>query len=235
MELGGTLELSGAIFDMDGTLLDSMSCWNTLASSYLRTRRIEPEHGLDYKINAMSLPQNAQYLHENYLPDTSVEQIMEDINASVEQFYRDTADFKPGARAFLDKLAAHDIPMCVISATDLVHVETALRRLGARHYFKELYTCTEFGSHKDEPEIFEAALACLGTPRESTVVFEDALYALQTAKAAGYPAVAILDPSSAADWNKMETLADKTIESWVSLNGRRGLIEGKCPRSGVRR
>jgi HAD superfamily hydrolase (TIGR01509 family) len=218
MKLDGALEVSGAIFDMDGTLLDSMSCWDTLASDYLKARGIEPERNLDYKVNAMSLPQNARYLHENYLPDTSPEQIMEDLNARVERFYRDSADFKPGARAFLDKLAVHGVPMCVISATDLVHIESALRRLGAQHYFKEVYTCTEFGSHKDEPEIFEAALACLGTPRKSTVVFEDALYALQTAEAAGYPTVAISDPSNAADWEKIEVLAGKTIKSWASLN-----------------
>jgi thiamine-phosphate pyrophosphorylase len=211
------LRLSGAIFDLDGTLLDSMSCWSTLASDYLKARGLVPEPGLDSKVKEMSMSQSARYISENYLPQMSERQIMEDTNASVKRFYRDVFDLKPGVRGFLERLIAHRIPMCVITATDLMHAEAALKRLGIWHYFKEIYTCTEFGSHKDEPEIFEAALLRLGTSRESTVVFEDALYALRVAKAAGYPTVAVYDSCNAPEWSTIRELADETIEDWNSL------------------
>jgi HAD superfamily hydrolase (TIGR01509 family) len=206
------MEPSGVIFDLDGTLLDSMMCWDSIASDYLRDRGIEPEPGIDHKVNAMSLPQAARYLHENYLPQVPAERIKEDINAHIEYAYRETLDFKPGARALLDELESRSVPLCLATASDLPYVEALLARLDARHYFKELFTCTEFGSHKDEPAIFEAALASLGSRRETTPVFEDALYALRTAHAIGFPTVAVYDAANEGDWAEILGIVDATIE-----------------------
>ncbi|MDR2587703.1 MAG: HAD family phosphatase [Coriobacteriales bacterium] len=207
------MELSGAIFDLDGTLLDSMSCWDSIASDYLRSRGIEAEPGLDHRINAMSLPQAARYLHEHYLPEVSPEHIQNDTNAHITRAYRDTLEFKPGARALLDELKQCNVPLCLVTATDLPHVEALFTRLNAHHYFKELFTCTEFGSHKDEPAIFEAALAALGSQRETTPVFEDALYALRTAHAAGFPTVAVYDTANDEDWDEVLSIVNATIKA----------------------
>ena len=75
-------------------------------------------------------------------------------------------------------------------------------------YFSFLLTCTEAGFGKDSPDIFVLAQKKLGTPREQTVVFEDALYAMQTAKRAGFPVAAVYDASSQADQEQIRQLAD---------------------------
>ena len=83
--------------------------------------------------------------------------------------------------------------MCVATATDRPLVEAALKRTGIRGYFEEIFTCSETGCGKDRPYIYETAWTRLGTPRAATWVFEDALYAVKTARAAGFPVVGVFD------------------------------------------
>lgn len=133
---------------------------------------------------------------------------MDGVNARIEAFYRKTAPAKEGVRDFLHALRQSGVKMCVATATDRPLAEAALRRTGLLSYFSFLLTCTEAGFGKDSPDIFVLAQKKLGTPREQTVVFEDALYAMQTAKRAGFPVAAVYDASSQADQEQIRQLAD---------------------------
>jgi HAD superfamily hydrolase (TIGR01509 family) len=96
-------------------------------------------------------------------------------------------------------------------------VEVALRRCGVLSYFGEIFTCNEVGHGKDEPHIFEAALRFLGTERAETIVFDDALYALRTAKAAGFPVAAVYDSHENAQ-AEVQTLADVYLENLAQFD-----------------
>ena len=186
-------DIRGAIFDMDGTLLDSMSVWETLGADYLRTQGIEPRPGLREQIRNMSMREVARYYQSAYGLHLSEIQIISGINALLMRFYRDQAALKPGAAALLKTLAGRGVRMCVATATDRPLVEAALKRTGIRGYFEEIFTCSETGCGKDRPYIYETAWTRLGTPRAATWVFEDALYAVKTARAAGFPVVGVFD------------------------------------------
>ena len=88
----------------------------------------------------------------------------------------------------------------------------ALVRTGLRPFFQEIFTCTNVGAGKEKPLIFEKALELLGTAREETPVFEDSLYAMKTAKAAGLPIVAIYDRAWDAEWTEICAMADVCID-----------------------
>jgi HAD superfamily hydrolase (TIGR01509 family) len=211
------MKMEGAIFDMDGTLLNSMYLWDTLGEDYLIDRGITPEEGLNGKFKSMSLFQAAEYYRRVYGLRENAEEIIDDISSRIARFYAETVLPKPGVPELLRKLRGQGVRMCVATATDRHMTENALRRCGLLDCFLGIFTCREVGSGKDSPEIFERALAYLGTDRRHTVVFEDAPYAMKTAKAAGFPVVGVSDPSWKDKRDEAVKAADiylATLENW---------------------
>ena len=202
------MKMTGAIFDMDGTLLESLPIWDRVGIDYLAGLGIQARPDLPERLLTMSMRQAAAYFRSGYGVNLPEAEIMDGINARIEAFYRKTAPAKEGVRDFLHALRQSGVKMCVATATDRPLAEAALRRTGLLSYFSFLLTCTEAGFGKDSPDIFVLAQKKLGTPREQTVVFEDALYAMQTAKRAGFPVAAVYDASSQADQEQIRQLAD---------------------------
>lgn len=208
------MTFTGAIFDMDGTLLDSMPIWDRVGMEYLAGLGIRARPDLPQRLLTMTMRQAAACFRAEYgvaLPDAA---IIDGINARIEAFYRESAPEKAGAAAFLQALRRRGVAMCVATATDRPLAEAALRRTGLLPFFDFLLTCTEAGG-KDCPEIFRRAQMRLGTPREQTLVFEDALYAIRTAKRAGFPVAAVFDPSSRADQEEIRKTADFYVASFL--------------------
>lgn len=205
------MNLKGAIFDFDGTLFDSMSIWDTVGEDYLRSLGYVPEAGLPETLRTMSLRQSAAYMQEAYNLPLAVPEIMEGINKTVEDYYFYITQPKPGVPEFLKKLKDQGVKMCVATATDRYQIEAALKRCHLEGYFSKIFTCTDVGYGKDEPHIFEVALAYLGTPKEDTLIFEDAYHAIQTTKRAGFHVVAVYD-SHEPHQAEIRELADHYIE-----------------------
>lgn len=185
--------IQGAIFDADGTLLDSMFIWDTIGEDYLRSLGYTPRENLNETFKNMSLYQAACYYRSEYGVELSVEEIIDGVNGKIEGLYRHKVPLKPGVREFLGQLAEAGVKMCVATATDLPLIRAALERGGVSGYFSHILTCGQIGHGKDEPVIYQEALARLGTERPRTVVFEDSLYAVRTAKAAGFPVAGVYD------------------------------------------
>lgn len=201
------MKIRGAIFDMDGTLLDSMFIWDTVGKDYLESFGIKAAEDLPQKLATMSLFQAARYYQEEYNVKRSEEEITRGVNALVEKYYRHDVALKPGVRELLEQLKKNGVKMCIASATDRPLVEIALKKQGIFHYFDEIITCGDIRHGKQDPDIYIAALERLQTPKSETPVFEDALYAAKTAKAAGFPVVAVYD-SHEAGQDELKKLAD---------------------------
>ena len=187
------MRIRGAIFDVDGTLLDSMFIWDTIGEAYLRSIGYQPKENLNETFKNMSLHQAARYYQTEYGVTQSIDEIMDGVNAMLERYYRFEVPLKPGVAELLERLRQNGVRLCIATATDRHLVEAALDRCGVLSCFGEIFTCNEVGHGKDEPDIFEAALRFLGTRREETLVFDDALYAVRTAKEAGFPVAAVYD------------------------------------------
>ena len=204
--------LTGAIFDFDGTLLDSMFIWDTIGEDYLRTLGKEPHEDLKETFMTLTLEEAAEYYREHYKVTLSVTEIVDSINAMVEGIYRTKVTLKPGVMAYLRLLKERGVKMCVATVTDRYLVEDTLERLGILHYFSEIFTCAEVGYGKDKPIIYQKALEHLGTAKEETFVFEDSLFALETAKTDGFPTVGVYDMHESRQ-EEMKRLADCYVRS----------------------
>ena len=185
--------IQGMIFDLDGTLFDSMFIWDTAGETYLRSIGKEPAEDLQSILKPMSLYQSASYLKAQYGIPLSVEEIMDGVNRTVEAFYLHSVLPKPGVIEMLEVLYWKGIRMCIATATDRYQVEAALARCSMSRFFSQIFTCTEVGSGKDQPFIFRKAMEHLGTDRSNTVVVEDAWHAIRTAKNDGFMVAAIYD------------------------------------------
>ena len=208
------MRLQSAIFDMDGTLLDSMSVWNTLCSDLLWEIGCEPEEGLDTKVKTMSPQQGAAYCRERYALTQSEGEIVDLIDQRVERFYREEVTAKPGVDKVLTLLKMQGVGMYVATATNRGPAEAALHRTGLDGYFRGLLTCADAGRGKDSPEIYEMAMRRLGSNKKDTVVFEDSLFAIHTAKAAGFRVAGVYDPSSESHQEEIRAVADYYIRSY---------------------
>ena len=189
------MKIKCAIFDFDGTLFDSMYIWDTIGETYLRSLGKEPQPSMREDVRALSLYQSACYFRKEYNLPLSAEEIMAGINQAIEHFYIHEVLPKPGVVEFLEQMKKAGILMCIATASDRYQIEAALHRCGMDHYFEAIFTCSEVGHGKDEPVIFRTAMERLGADRSTTVVFEDAIHAVQTAKKDGFAVVAVFDNS----------------------------------------
>lgn len=212
------MRLRAAVFDMDGTLLDSMHIWEGIGPKALRAAGYDPEPDLHEKLKVMTFQAGAAYCKERYHMPESVEEIMAMTLAPVEDFYRNQARAKPGVLPFLAMLKMQGVGMYVATNTERDLAEAGLRHAGIDGYFKGLLTCSDVGAGKnDSPEIFLRAMRRLGGNPENTVVFEDALHAIRTAKKAGFRVCAVYDRSAEAEQEEIRRLADTYVRSFEEL------------------
>lgn len=206
------------IFDVDGTLLDSMYVWKNAGEKYLNNLDIKAESNLGDRLFAMSLEGAADYIRENYHLNESRELIIAQVIQLVEEEYFYNIPLKSGVEQFLKFLEENNIPMAVATSSDRRVVEAAFKRLGIFDYFSKIFTCSETGAGKDKPDIYYRAAEYLGYPPEKIWVFEDALHAAQTAKNAGFYVTGIYD-SSCTEQEKLKKLADIYIKEFSGENG----------------
>ena len=212
------MRLQSAIFDMDGTLLDSMPIWMDLSDQLLRDLGYEPEPGLRDIVKVLTIPDGARYCKEHYRMKESVEEIVAMTDARTEDFYVHRVGLKPGVERFLSLLKMEGVDMYVATNTDRRLAEAGLRCAGIDGFFRGMVTCGDVGIGKAEsPLIFERALARLGGRKETNVVFEDALHCIRTAKAAGFRVCAVYDPSAEDDQEEIRALADTYIRSFEDM------------------
>ena len=201
-----------AIFDMDGTLIDSMIFWKNLASEYLSSNGVRsiPADILE-RIKPMTMSESAALFKRVF--DLSGDPETE-MNAMMDAHYRNDIPLKLGVGEYLYRLRSRGVRMCVASATAEHLVESCLTRLGIRDCFEFLLSCETVGAGKRSPLVYHASAERLGTIPQKIAVYEDALYALQTAKEAGYYVVGVYDDSAVKNWQTIETLADEIILNW---------------------
>ena len=212
------MRLQSAIFDMDGTLLDSMHIWNDVGPKTLRSMGIEPAPDLGPRLMLMTFRDGAALCKEEYHLSESVEEIMDLTKDRVRSFYEQEVQAKPGVEKFLSLLKMEGVWMYVATNTDRDLVEAALKHTGLDGYFRGILTCGEVGvGKKDSPEIYERCLHRLRSTKKDTVIFEDALHAIRTAKAAGFRVCGVYDPSAEDDQEASKSLSDYYIRSFEEM------------------
>lgn len=212
--------ITGAIFDMDGTILDSSAMWETVEASILLELGYTPKPTLLEDVLPLGALDTAPFLKKDYRMKESAEEINAAIDRKIARYYRCDAQLKPGALEFLKALKSRGVRLALATATARRHALAALELTGALPLFDAVLSCEETGHTKYEPVIFLEALRLLGTDRHATWVFEDALYALRTARASGFPVCGVEDRSAWRQREEIQAEADcylPSFEQWENV------------------
>jgi len=214
------MEIKGAIFDMDGTLVDSLGGWEVLwgkfSEKYLNGKVFSPEKAVDKAIRTLPLKEAMELLFERYGFGDSGADLLNTANETFAEFYKTQAKPKAGVYEFLEHLQSKGVKMCIASATAPHLVNIALEACDLKKYFLKFFSCAELGLGKEKPDIYYLALDFLGTEKENTWIFEDSLVAVDTAAKAGFPTVGIFDKHNEGSHN-LKNMADCYIAEGESL------------------
>ena len=209
--------IKGAIFDIDGTLLDSMPVWENAGARYLATLGIKARSDLKERLDALSLPEGALYMQTEYKLSVTIEEILEGVNQVVKDFYFKEAVLKPGVCDLIQKLKKNQVRLIIATATDAKMAKAALIRNGIWKDFDGMITCEEAGAGKTSPKVFELAREHLQTKKEESWVFEDSLYAVKTASKAGFPVCSIYDAYSRDNTEEIRTFSDIYVKDFYEI------------------
>ena len=212
--------IKGVIFDIDGTLLDSMPLWNNLGECYLQKLGFTEEEteGLSQRISAMPFVEGIRYIKKEYSLDFSEEKIRKQLQDIISGAYCEEIVLKAGVKEYLQFLKERGIPCILATAGDAFLATAALKRLKVWEEFRGLLLCEEFNTSKREAKIYQLAMERLSLSKpEEVLVCEDVLHAIKSAKQAGFQVCGILDEANREDWGKIQEIADFTIKDFHEL------------------
>lgn len=201
------MNIQGAVFDLDGTLTDSMYIWLKAPVDLVRRYGGDPPEDLAQDLKEMGRREAAEYLRSRYSLSATPEELMDALNDLVTEEYRSRVPMKPGADQLLSLLAARNIPCCIATASEAFQAQAAMERLGLWQHFCFAISCVQYGG-KTRPDIYLEAARRLGAAPAETVVFEDALHAARTAHEAGFRVCGVWDASAEEDQAGLRALAD---------------------------
>lgn len=197
-----------AIFDLDGTLVDSMSYWEKAPVEFSLRKNIEPEEKLSDTFLSMSLFSFANYFKDKYHLDDSIESIMSEIDSIMETHYERDVNVKNGMKELLDMLSKENVKLAIATQTDKYLVEKVLKKTGLDPYISFILTCGEVGKSKSSSLIYEECAKHFGVPFNETMVFEDLPYGIESSKKKGFITVGLFDVPSIKHQERIKRSAD---------------------------
>ena len=213
------MKITGAIFDLDGTLIDSMPMWHNFAEVYLSKYGFTPDPYLLENARDMTFKQASEYISENYPINMTPDKIELDMADTAADAYTNTIPIKHGVKPFLFALRCKGVRMCIATASPRPWAEAVLKRLNISHYFSVILSCYDLNTSKSDPMIYDRAFDILGTDKDTTYIFEDSVNCIRTAKAAGYKVIGVKDEMSEPDGDEIKALSDIYIKDFDDFRG----------------
>lgn len=210
-------DVRGAVFDFDGTIMDSMPDWAGKMLHLLNTHGVAYPDDIIRTITPLGDGGSARYFIDTLGLDMSPKDIQAELDAYALPKYRDTILPKPGAAAVLEAFRAAGVPVCILTASPQHMIRPCLARNGLTEYFRFAWCCDDLGMKKNQPEIYARTCAELGTAPENTLFFDDNLLALATASKAGMLSVGVYDDTSAADEQAIRDVTVRYLREWDEL------------------
>ena len=211
------MRLQSAIFDMDGTLLDSLSVWADSDREFITGLGLEYNAECSLDMKKMHFDSACEYLVGKFSLPFTAEETGRRILAIVEEHYINGVPLKESAAEFLEYAKKCGVKMCVATSNKKALAEAALEAKGIKNYFEFVLTSDEIGCGKESPEIFLKAAEMLGAVPESTAVFEDSIHAVMSAKSAGFKVVGVYDELCPEEFVEIKKYADTSIRSFTEL------------------
>lgn len=211
------MNFKGAIFDLDGTLLDSMRVWKSVDEQFFERRGIAMPTDYGESVKNMHFPTAAAYTKDRFsLPD-SEESIMNEWHSLCLEAYENHIKLKDGAAEYLLSLREKGIKIAYATSNSETLCEAVLRANGVWNMFNAKAYSEETGKNKTEPDVYLLAAERLGLTPSECAVFEDIAVGAESAKRGGFAVCGVYDKTSEKDAEKIKSVADMYIESFREL------------------
>lgn len=208
-----------ALFDMDGTIFDTMEAWRNCNLHYLEQFGIHPtKEQLPFILQGSSAQVLADYIKENYDHDIDWNKFRELQRARMRDVYDSTPKVKPGAREYIEALRRRGIVTAVCTATWTAFTVLGLNRTKMLHLFDAVFTSEIVGCSKGQPQHFDYIANFLGYKKDEIVLFDDAIYAVKSAKQADIlGVVALTDNTNTYYRQQLRETADVLIDTLAEM------------------
>ena len=210
-------DIKAVIFDLDGSLVDSMWMWRAIDIEYLGRFGIPLPEDLQSRIEGMSFSETAVYFKEHFPIPDSIDQIKEDWNCMAWDKYANEVPLKPGIPEFLERCREEGIKFGIATSNSRQLVENIAKVHNLRDYFSCIMTGCDVAHGKPSPDIYLAVAEGLDCPPSQCLVFEDIIPGIQAGKAAGMRVCAVEDAYSVNDRERKKALADYYISDYYAI------------------
>lgn len=210
-------KIKGTIFDLDGTILDSMHVWTKIDIDFLGKRGIDVPTDYVKQINPMGFHAAAQYTKARFLLKESIDEIKQEWNDMALDAYANSVILKPGAKAYLNLIKKHGIKLSVATASSESIYKAALFNNEIYDLFDEFTTLAEVEKGKGFPDIYEKAAEKINLKPSECAVFEDLYEGLRAARSVGFITVGVYEPHGAYDEKMLREQSDIYIKDFSEL------------------
>lgn len=215
MELKELVDNSKAIiFDLDGTLIDSMNVWSDIDKEFFKMHDLPFEEDYQKEIGHKGLKEIAAYTKSRYNLKESEDEIVSIWLDMAKEAYAYKIPLKEGVKSFLDYLHSKNIKMGIATSNSLELTELVLNHHDIYKYFSKVVTVNELKTNKGSPDIYLHISDSFGFAPSECIVFEDLLAGVRTAKNAGYKVVAVKEKASLDKEKEIREIADLYISSY---------------------
>ena len=211
------MNITGAIFDFDGTLFDSMPIWKGVRNKFFDYIGIKLTKEDEEAFKGLYMNESFLLAKERFKLKETKEELYDLFYGYLKERYLAEATPKNDIIEFLEKLKARGVKMGIATATGEPALEAVLEKFGMLDYFSAIYSTYTVGASKTEPKVYDVVLEKIGTEKETTWVFEDALYAAKTVKANGFNLVGIFDESE-ENTDELKEISDIYIRNYCEID-----------------
>ncbi len=206
--------IKGAIFDLDGTLVDSMGVWHRIDDEFLGRRGFPADESYKQAVKTMKYETAAHYTIERYGLSETPEEVMAEWDSMALHEYRYNIKCKPGAAEFLNELKKRGIKIALATVSHRALLEAVLKGNHIFELFDVLTDVSQVSRGKEEPDLYWFAAKQMELEPEECIVFEDVLLGIDSAKRGGFYTCGVKDHSSYAEELEIRRLADCFVENF---------------------
>ena len=211
------MNITGAIFDFDGTLFDSMHVWKGVRYKFFDRIGLVLNEEDEEAFRGLYLRESIILAKERFGLKETTNELFAKFFELIKELYLADTEPKNDIIEFLEKLKSKGVKMGIATATGEPALEAVLEKYNMLHYFDAIYSTYTVGAAKTEPKVYDVVLDAIGTDKETTWIFEDALYAATTAKKNGYKVVGIYDKSEEKT-DELKEFVDVYIHNYSEID-----------------
>ena len=205
------------IFDLDGTLIDSMPVGIGIVLGFLKEKGIDYPDDIVTTLTPLGYKGSAKYIADHLSGGGQLEQIYEYFQAKTLRAYGETIPLKAHVKETLEGLKAQGYRLNVLTASPQLLTDICLKRLGVYDLFDNVWSIDAFGLTKADEQIYIEAAKRIGVAPEECIMADDNLHVLKTAKKVGMATVGVYDESSKDVVDEMRAIADKYVVDFADL------------------